>query len=238
MTTPAIRIAPSLLAADSADLKSAVSLLEPHVELFHVDVMDGRFVPNIAMGPDVPRALRKLTDHVLDVHLMVADPERWIDIYRSAGADWISVHAEVSPHLQRTLSQIRESGARAGVALNPATSPEALRYVLEDGDFVVVMSVNPGFGGQTFLPTTLEKIVSVSRLVSELGLANVEIEVDGGVEANNAANCAASGARILVAGSSIYGASRPQEAVLQIYRAAVSGLPDPVSGAARQTTRP
>ena len=185
--------------------------------------MDGHFVPNISMGPTVTRDLRQTTSHVLDVHLMVADPDRWIDIYRDVGADWISVHAEATDHLERTMAAIRESGARAGVALNPSTSLETLPYVLQDGDYVVVMSVNPGFGGQRFLQRSTDKIAAARVLIDRCGLERVGVEVDGGVGPENAEACGRAGADLLVAGSSIYGAADPQEAARAIYAAALAG---------------
>lgn len=213
MSDGQVRIAPSLLAADSTDLHGAVSRLEDVVEVFHVDVMDGHFVPNISMGPAVVADLRKATDRVLDVHLMIETPEHWVERFCDAGADWISVHREASVHLERTLDLIRQGGARAGVALNPATSGEGLEHVLEDGDLVLVMTVNPGFAGQAFLPRMLDKVVELRRRLEDARLADVDIEVDGGVGPDNAADCIAAGAGILVAGSSVYGAADPVEAV-------------------------
>ncbi len=215
-------LAPSLLAADQTDMATTVQLLEQHCDVFHVDVMDGHFVPNISMGPAVVEGLRPRTSRPLDVHLMVADPGAWVERYRDAGADWISVHAEATAHLERTVSQVRECGARAGVALNPATSPVGLEYALENGDFVVVMTVNPGFGGQSFLPSSVAKIAAVRKYLDDAGLAGVDIEVDGGVDAGNANECAAAGARILVAGSAIVKAADPMKAASAIRTAATS----------------
>lgn len=220
MTGPVI--APSLLAADQADLVSAVRLLEEHADVFHVDVMDGHFVPNLSMGPAVVDGLRDKTDKPLDVHLMVADPDRWAPLYREAGADWISVHAEAADHLERTVSVIRQLGGRAGVALNPATPFQGLEYVLEDGDFVVAMTVNPGFGGQRFLTRALDKISALRRYLDDVGLRDVDIEVDGGVDADTAGPCAAAGASIYVAGSAIVRAPDPVAAATAI-RAAAQG---------------
>ena len=178
-----IQLAPSLLAADFADLRGAVKLLDDAVDSFHIDIMDGDFVPNITMGPMIVAALRQHTDAVFDVHLMVRNPDVWIGPYRDAGADWISVHYETAPHLERTLSCIRESGARAGIALNPGTYPDGLEYVLNDTDFVLVMSVNPGFGGQNFLVSSLKKLSALRTRLDEKGLSLVQLEIDGGVDA-------------------------------------------------------
>ena len=219
-----IRLAPSLLAADFADLGGAVELLADIVDLFHVDVMDGHFVPNINMGPVVVEALRPRTEAVLDVHLMVAEPDKWIGPYRDAGADWISVHYETAPHLERTMSCIRGSGARAGVVLNPGSFPDGLEYVLNDTDFVLVMSVNPGFGGQSFLRSSLDKLRALRSRLDQQGLGGVELEIDGGVDVSNAADIVRAGADILVAGSSVYGADDPRGAATRLLQEARRGL--------------
>lgn len=219
MSRHRVRVAPSLLAADSARLAEEVQRLEGMVDLFHVDVMDGHFVPNLAMGIDVVEALRDVTDAILDVHLMVDDPDRWLEPYRDAGADWISIHWEAATHVQGVLSRIRALGARAGLALNPHSMPRRLEYVLDDGDLLLVMSVNPGFGGQRFLAASLDKLQRLRRELDEAGRTGVEIEVDGGVDADNAAACVAAGADILVAGSSVYGTDDPPAAVRRIQRA-------------------
>ncbi|MFQ5744689.1 MAG: ribulose-phosphate 3-epimerase [Acidobacteriota bacterium] len=218
-----VQLAPSLLAAASTDLGAVVQQLSGLVDIFHVDVMDGHFVPNISMGPSVVSALREVTEARLDVHLMVADPDRWISRYRDAGADWISVHVEAATHLERTLSCIRDSGARAGLALNPATHPLGLEYVLEDSDLLLVMSVNPGFGGQSFLPHTFEKIAALRSALDAMGRSGVQIEVDGGVNEDNAAACVGAGAGILVAGSSVFGADDPVAAARAILVASATG---------------
>ena len=204
-----VQIAPSLLAADKAEIGAVMARLDDHVDIFHIDVMDGHFVPNISFGPSLVESVRPRTALPLDVHLMVECPERWVSVYREAGADWISVHAEATAHLERTVSVVRESGARAGVALNPATSPEGLEFVLQNGDFVVVMTVNPGFGGQSFIEGSYRKIAAVRRYLDEAGLDAVDIEVDGGIGVGNAGACVAAGATVLVAGSSITGAEDP-----------------------------
>ena len=219
-----IQLAPSLLAADFADLRGAVKLLDDAVDIFHIDIMDGDFVPNITMGPMNVAALRQHTDAVFDVHLMVRNPDAWIGPYRDAGADWISVHYETAPHLERTLSCIRESGARAGIALNPGTYPDGLEYVLNDTDFVLVMSVNPGFGGQNFLVSSLEKLSALRTRLDEKGLSLVQLEIDGGVDATNASDIVRAGADILVAGSSVYRSEDPLQAVEQLLANARAGL--------------
>ena len=216
-------VAPSLLAADQTDLAAAVQTLDAHCDVFHVDVMDGHFVPNISMGPAVVEGLRPRTEKPLDVHLMVGDPSVWVEHYRAAGADWISVHAEATVHLERTVSQVRECGARAGVALNPATPPNGLEYVLQDGDFVVVMTVNPGYGGQSFLPASVAKIAAVRKYLDGAGLAGVDIEVDGGIDTTNAGDCVGAGATVLVAGSAIVKASDPVAAARAVRAAAATG---------------
>ena len=206
-----MRIAPSILSADFAALGEAIARVEAAgADQLHVDVMDGHFVPNLTLGPPVIESIRKRTRLPLDVHLMIEEPDRWVEIYVKAGADYLTVHAEATPHLERILAQIREAGAKAGVALNPSTPPEVLEYVLEDLDLVLVMSVNPGFGGQSFIPTAYEKI---RRLRTLLGGRDVLVSVDGGVKADNAGPLARAGATVLVAGSSIFGAPDPGAAV-------------------------
>src|SRR6266545_3467160 len=209
-----MKIAPSILSADFAALGEAIARVEAAgADQLHVDVMDGHFVPNLTIGPPVIESVRKRTRLPLDVHLMIEEPERWIETYVRAGADWLTVHAEACPHLERTLSLIREAGARAGVALNPSTLPEVLQYVLDDLDLVLVMSVNPGFGGQSFIPTAYEKI---RRLRAMLGDRPVLVSVDGGVKADNAGLLAQAGATVLVAGSSIFGAPDPGAALVAL----------------------
>ena len=215
-----VRIAPSLLAADFARLADALAIAEQGgADLVHVDVMDGHFVPNLTIGPPVVRALRAATRLALDVHLMIEEPERTLSEYLDAGADWVSVHVEATRHLQRCLATIRKAGARAGVAVNPATPPHALAAAWRDVDYAVVMSVNPGWGGQPFLPASIEK---VRRLRADASEANCRpaLEVDGGVDEGNAGPLAAAGAEILVAGTAIYGSSDPVAAIGRLRTAA------------------
>jgi ribulose-phosphate 3-epimerase len=209
-----VKIAPSILSADFAVLAEDIARVEAGgADQLHVDVMDGRFVPNLTVGPVVVEAVRKRTRLPLDVHLMIVEPERYLAAFVSAGADMLTVHAEACPHLQRTLAQIRELGARAGVALNPATPPDGLRYVLDD----LVMSVNPGFGGQKFIPTAFPKVRQIRTL---LGARGVEVSVDGGVKVEHARPLAEHGASVLVAGSAIFGAPDPAGVIKQLREAA------------------
>ena len=213
-----VKIAPSILSADFAALGDDIERVEGGgADQLHVDVMDGRFVPNLTIGPVVVAAIRKRTRLPLDVHLMIVEPERFVAEFVAAGADMVTVHAEACPHLQRTLAQIRELGAKAGVALNPSTPPDALRYVLDDLDLVLVMSVNPGFGGQAFIPGAHRKIREVKAL---LGDRPVEVSVDGGVKAGVAKSLVQDGATTLVAGSAIFGAADPAAAVRALRDAA------------------
>jgi ribulose-phosphate 3-epimerase len=206
-----MKIAPSILSADFAALGEAIARVEAAgADLLHVDVMDGHFVPNLSIGPPVIESIRKRTRLPLDVHLMIEEPERWVEIYIKSGADYVTVHVEAATHLERTLALIREAGARSGVALNPSTPPEVLQYVLDDLDLVLVMSVNPGFGGQSFIPTAYEKIRRIRAL---LGDRPVLLSVDGGVKADNAGPLAQAGATVLVAGSAIFGAPDPGAAL-------------------------
>jgi len=213
-----VKIAPSILSADFAALGDDIERVEGGgADQLHVDVMDGRFVPNLTIGPVVVAAIRKRTRLPLDVHLMIVEPERFIAEFVAAGADMVTVHAEACPHLSRTLAQIRELGAKAGAALNPSTPPDALRYVLDDLDLVLVMSVNPGFGGQAFIPGAHRKIREVKAL---LGDRPVEVSVDGGVKAGLAKSLVQDGATTLVAGSAIFGAADPAAAVRALRDAA------------------
>ncbi len=200
-----IKIAPSILSADFARLAEEVKAVEAAgADVLHIDVMDGRFVPNLTIGPLVVRALRKVSSLPFDVHLMIVEPDRYIEDFAKAGADWISVHAEACVHLHRTLTRIKELGKKAGVALNPATPLHVLEYVLDELDYVVLMSVNPGFGGQKFIPATLDKIRALKDFLHEQE-RELPIEVDGGVNLETLGEVVRAGANILVAGSAIFG---------------------------------
>ena len=198
------QIAPSILSSDFGRLKEEVQAVEAAgADYIHVDVMDGHFVPNITIGPVVVEAVRKVTKLPLDVHLMIENPDRYIPDFAKAGADILSVHFEVCPHLQRTITQIREHGVKPAVVVNPATPVSFLKDILEDVDWVLIMSVNPGFGGQKFIPNALNKIKKLKEKIDKRGL-KVEIEVDGGITPNNVAQVCQAGADIIVAGSAIY----------------------------------
>jgi ribulose-phosphate 3-epimerase len=202
-----VRVAPSILSADLGRLAEEVREVEAAgADWIHVDVMDGRFVPNMTFGPDIVRAVRRATTLPIDVHLMVVEPERIVDAFADAGADTLTVQLEASVHLQRTLDHVRKLGKRAGVALNPHTPEDALRYVLGDLDLVLVMTVNPGFGAQSFLPATVSKIERVRAMIDASGHA-IDLEVDGGIAAATAATVVKAGARVLVAGHAVFGQS-------------------------------
>lgn len=206
-------VAPSVIAADMARLADAARLAEEAgADWLHLDVMDGRFVPNITFGPGTVAALAKVTRLPLDIHLMVDDPGRWVEPFAKAGARVLTVHAEADRHLQRTLAAIRQAGCLAGLALNPATPEAAVEYVWEDVDLVLVMSVNPGFSGQAFLPAALRKIERLRARAEALGWAG-RIEVDGGVDLVTAPACRRAGADVFVAGSAVYGAPDPKAAI-------------------------
>jgi ribulose-phosphate 3-epimerase len=200
-----VKIAPSILSADFARLADAVAAAEDAgAEWIHVDVMDGHFVPNITIGVPVVAALRRVTMLPLDVHLMIEHPDRFVDAFADAGADWITVHQEASVHLHRTVERIREKGARPGVSLNPATPASALGEILPYVDLVLVMSVNPGFGGQRFIPTSTQKVAALRRELDERGLWPIELEVDGGISPDTAGEVVAAGATVLVAGAAVF----------------------------------
>ncbi len=218
-----VRIAPSILAADFARLgEQVLSAISGGAGLIHIDVMDGHFVPNITMGPLVVAAVKRVTALPLDVHLMITDPDRYLDAFARAGATTITVHVEAAPDLRKTLTRIRELGIRAGAAINPDTPVHTLSGVVDVLDHVIVMSVHPGFGGQAFIPGSLDKIRAVRDLVAGAG-HGVDIEVDGGVDLTNAAVVAQAGASILVAGVSVFGTPDPAIATQTLLKAAQAG---------------
>ncbi len=215
-----VRIAPSILSADFARLADAVASIERGgADFVHVDVMDGHFVPNITIGPPVVAALKRVTKLPLDVHLMISEPDRYLEAFVDAGASMLTVHVEVLPHLHRTLTHIRSLGARAGAAINPSTPVMMVRDVISEMDHLLVMSVNPGFGGQTFIPHSLAKIAEAREMIAAARGTTV-IEVDGGVDRENAAAIVQAGASILVAGASVFGMPDAAEATRGLRRAA------------------
>jgi len=222
-----VRIAPSILSADFAALGDAVGAVERGgADLIHVDVMDGHFVPNLTLGPPVVRSLKRVARVPLDVHLMITDPDRYIGAFAEAGASMISVHVEVLPHLHRTVWAIKELGVQAGVVLNPATPVVAIKEIAADVDFVLVMSVNPGFGGQTFIPRSESKVVEVRALLDAAG-SKAPIEIDGGIDLTTVGRVVRAGARILVAGSAIFHAPDPERATAELRAAAETALASP-----------
>ncbi len=216
-----IKIAPSLLSADFARLDEELQTIAA-ADILHLDVMDGHFVPNITLGPPIIKALRGRTKLPFDCHLMNSEPQRYIDRFLDAGANMISIHVEAEPHLQRALQLIRDGGAKAGIAINPATSAEMLTTAIEFCDYVLVMTVNPGFGGQKFIEPVVPKIRHISGLIRERGL-RVDIEVDGGIDARTAPVVVAAGASILVAGSAVFGQD-DRSAAMESIRSAVSSM--------------
>ena len=200
-----LHIAPSILSADFSRLGEEIDAVDrAGAEVIHIDVMDGHFVPNITIGPLVVAAARRSTKKILDVHLMITDADRYIDAFAGAGADWITVHVEACTHLHRTISRIKELGKKAGVVLNPATSLATIDYILEEVDLVMLMSVNPGFGGQSFIPSSLTKAGELKKRIDGLGL-RVGIEMDGGISRQTIGAAAEAGVNIFVAGSAVYG---------------------------------
>lgn len=217
-----VKIAPSILAANFAKLGEEVLEVEKAgAELIHIDVMDGHFVPNITMGPIVVEALRPLTNLPLDVHLMIENADQYIEAFAKAGADYITVHVEASPHLHRTIQLIRSFGVKPGVVLNPHTPVESIMHVLEDVDMVLFMTVNPGFGGQKFIHSVIPKVKQLSQIIQERNLS-IEIEIDGGVNEDTIIPCVEAGATILVAGSAVYNAPDKGKALQRIKAAGLS----------------
>jgi len=211
-----IEIAPSILSADFSRLGEEIKAIEAGgASVLHFDVMDGRFVPNITIGLPVLKSVRKITKLKIDAHLMIVEPSRYAADFVEAGADMVSVHVEADVHLQRTLTAIREAGAEAGIAINPATPLAALEEALPFADFILLMSVNPGFGGQKFIHTSLDKLRRLRAMIDARGL-KTRIEIDGGVDAGNIGKIAEAGAEIVVAGSAVFGGGRPTEAVREL----------------------
>jgi ribulose-phosphate 3-epimerase len=217
----AILLAPSILSADFANLGNDIAAVERGgADLIHVDVMDGHFVPNITIGAPVVKSIKRVAKRPLDVHLMIEEPDRYIADFREAGADFISVHAEVLPHLHRTIHAIQALGAKAGVVLNPSTPPSAIAEVAADVDFVVVMSVNPGFGGQRFIEKSVDKVRRVRDLLAAAG-SRAAIEIDGGVDLSTVERVVTAGATMLVAGNAIFGTQDAEAAARELRAAAV-----------------
>ena len=216
-----IDIAPSILSADFARLAEQIEVVErAGATILHVDVMDGRFVPNITIGLPVVKAISRATRLPIDAHLMIVEPGQYAEQFVKAGAQMVSIHIEADPHAHRTLSAIRAAGAQAGIAINPGTSLSAIEESLKFADYVLLMSVNPGFGGQKFIPESLDKLRRLRRMINEHGL-KLRIEIDGGIDADNIAEVAAAGAEIIVSGSAIFGADDPGTALRQLREATV-----------------
>ncbi|WP_158737658.1 ribulose-phosphate 3-epimerase [Alteribacillus sp. YIM 98480] len=211
-----VKVAPSILSADFSQLKEEIIDVDKGgADYIHIDVMDGHFVPNITIGPLIVQAVRPHTELPLDVHLMIEEPDRYVADFAKAGADIISVHVEACRHLHRTIHLIKEHGAKAGVVLNPATPAETIKHILKEVDLILLMTVNPGFGGQAFIPEVVAKIEEVKNMLSELG-HDAELEVDGGVNKETAASCRTAGANVLVAGSAVYKHADRQKAIEEI----------------------
>ncbi|MEZ4909430.1 MAG: ribulose-phosphate 3-epimerase [Saprospiraceae bacterium] len=217
-------VAPSILSADFGNLESDIAMInDSKADWIHVDIMDGLFVPNISFGPDILNVIRKHTKLPLDVHLMITDPDRYLDVFHTAGADHITVHVEACSHLHRTIQKIKSLGLKAGVALNPHTPVQAIEDVLEDLDIIILMSVNPGFGGQTFIYRTIDKIARLKTMIIERN-ANALIEIDGGVGLQNAERILQAGADVLVAGNSVFKSENPSLAIYSLKNLGIKTL--------------
>ena len=225
MTAPdSIIIAPSILSADFGRLAEEVKAIEAAgADWVHVDVMDGRFVPNITLGPPIVKAIRAATTLPVDVHLMIVEPEKYLDDFANAGADGLTVHVEASPHLHRTLQHVRSLGKRAGVVLNPSTHEDTIRYVLDVTDLVLVMSVSPGFGGQAFIPEVLPKVRAIRRMI-DATTRSIHLEIDGGITPDTVALATEAGARVLVAGSAVFSHPPYADAVARLRKEGVRGM--------------
>jgi ribulose-phosphate 3-epimerase len=232
MSKSTVRIAPSILSADFARLADEVARVEAGgADWLHVDVMDGHFVPNLTVGPPIVESLRKVTKLPLDVHLMITNADAYIRDFADAGADWLTVHVEACPHLHRTVQSIKERGVKAGVTLNPATSLASVEAILPDADLLLIMSVNPGFGGQSFIPSSLRKIAQARAMIDRAG-SRALLEVDGGVKVENAAQIVEAGADILVSGSAIF-SSKDYGATIKAMRQGKTGRPAGAASAKR-----
>ena len=221
-----VLIAPSILSADFAALGAAIDLVQRGgADLIHIDIMDGHFVPNITIGPPVVKSIRRVATVPLDVHLMITDPDRYIEAFADAGAAMISVHVEVLPHLHRTVHAIKALGVKAGVVINPATPVGSLEQIANDVDYVLVMSVNPGFGGQTFIPRSESKVRDVRALLDRAGSA-APVEIDGGIDQQNVRRVVTAGARMIVAGSAIFHTPDPERATRELKTAAMAAFAD------------
>ncbi len=217
------RIAPSILSANFAALGAAISAVEAGgADMIHVDVMDGHFVPNITIGPVVVSSVKRVARVPLDVHLMITDPDKYAEAFVKAGADMLSVHVEVLPHLHRTIQLIKSLGVKAGVVLNPSTPPAAIEEVAGDVDFVLVMSVNPGFGGQAFIPRSLQKVTAIRGMLDRAGNVQAAIEIDGGIDLSNVGRAVDAGVDIVVAGSAIFNTPDPAAATKALKDAAAA----------------